>query len=62
MRLELTPLNPRADATDLHLMLADPEVHRYDTDAQASESVEESAIRLRLQMLVNGGPRGPSVG
>ena len=35
-RLTLTPLDAAADATDLHPMLADPEVHRYDTDAEAS--------------------------
>ena len=54
-RLELTPLDPAADAPDLHEMLADPEVHRYDTDARLSESIQETESRLRLQVMANGG-------
>lgn len=54
-RLDLTPLDPAADARSLHLMLGDPEVHRYDTDARASVSVVETESRLRLQVMTNGG-------
>lgn len=54
-RLELTPLDPALDAPDLHTMLADREVHRYDTDARVSASVEETEDRLRLQVVANGG-------
>ena len=54
-RLTLTPLDAAADATDLHPMLADPEVHRYDTDADASASVDETARRLAGQLAANGG-------
>ena len=54
-RLDLTPLDPAADAAALHAMLADPEVHRYDTDARASGSVEETALRLHRQVVANGG-------
>lgn len=54
-RLELTPLDPALDAPNLHAMLADREVHRYDTDARVSASVEETEDRLRLQVVANGG-------
>lgn len=54
-RLELTPLHPEADAPDLHVMLADAEVHRYDVDARASTSRQETEWRLSLQVMANGG-------
>ena len=54
-RLDLTPLDPDADAPALHAMLADPEVHRYDTDAVASRSLDETTWRLRRQALVSRG-------
>lgn len=54
-RLELTPLDPHADASALHAMFADPAVHRYDVDARVSESVEETESRLRLQVVANAG-------
>lgn len=54
-RLDLTPLDPARDAAALHVMLSDPETHRYDTDARASASVEETEGRLRLQVVANGG-------
>jgi RimJ/RimL family protein N-acetyltransferase/catechol 2,3-dioxygenase-like lactoylglutathione lyase family enzyme len=54
-RLDLTPLDPASDAPALHAMLADPEVHRYDTDARASRSVDETALRLHRQVTENGG-------
>jgi RimJ/RimL family protein N-acetyltransferase len=50
-------------------MLADPEVHRYDTDAVASSSVAETEFRLRQQVVANGGASwairlgdGPAIG
>jgi ribosomal-protein-alanine N-acetyltransferase len=68
-RLDLTPLDPAADAPDLHEMLADPEVHRYDNDAHASETIQETESRLRLQVVANGGATwairlrgGPAIG
>jgi RimJ/RimL family protein N-acetyltransferase/catechol 2,3-dioxygenase-like lactoylglutathione lyase family enzyme len=54
-RLDLTPLDPAAHAAALHVMLADPVVHQYDTDARASQSVEETALRLHRQVVSNGG-------
>ncbi len=54
-RLELTPLDPRADAPALHAMLSDPLVHLYDVDAAVSTSVDETESRLRLQVVANGG-------
>ncbi len=54
-RLDLTPLEPARDAPDLHVMLSDPEVHRYETDARASTSVGETETRLGLQVMANGG-------
>jgi len=33
-RLDLTPLDPALDAPALHAMLGNPDVHRYDTDAE----------------------------
>lgn len=54
-RLALTPLDPAADAADLHEMLRDPRVHRFDPDARASGSVAETERRLSLQVMANGG-------
>lgn len=54
-RLDLTPLDPAADASSLHVMLGDPQVHRFDTDARASGSVKQTEARLRLQVMTNGG-------
>ncbi|MGI8699678.1 MAG: GNAT family N-acetyltransferase [Nocardioidaceae bacterium] len=54
-RLVLTPLDPAGDAPDLHLMLADSEVHRYDVDACASTSLDETEKRLGVQVMANGG-------
>lgn len=51
----LTALDPAADASDLHDMLSDARVHRYDTDARPSTSVEETEKRLSLQVMANGG-------
>jgi RimJ/RimL family protein N-acetyltransferase/catechol 2,3-dioxygenase-like lactoylglutathione lyase family enzyme len=53
-RLELTPLDPSSDAPALHSMLSDPEVHRYDIDAQPSTSVSQTERRLRLEVMANG--------
>jgi RimJ/RimL family protein N-acetyltransferase/catechol 2,3-dioxygenase-like lactoylglutathione lyase family enzyme len=68
-RLELTRLDPEADAADLHVMLADPEVHRFDTDAGPSGSIRETRQRLRGQLAANGGATwairlhaGPAIG
>lgn len=68
-RLDLTPLDPGRDATDLHIMLSDPAVHQYDTDARVSSSVAETESRLRLQVVANGGATwtirlraGPAIG
>ena len=54
-RLELTPLDPRADAPALHAMLSDPLVHLYDIDAAGSTSIDETESRLRRQVVANGG-------
>ena len=54
-RLDLTPLDPAADAAALHATFGDPLVHRYDADAQVSESVDETEERLRRQVVANGG-------
>ncbi len=54
-RLDLTPLDPVGDAPDLHAMLSDPAVHRYDTDARASASLAETETRLGHQVMANGG-------
>lgn len=68
-RLRLTPLDPDADAPALHAMLADPEVHRYDTDATPARSVAETARRLLQQVTANDGAswairlgEGPAIG
>lgn len=54
-RLSLVPLDVAADAPSLHLMLSDPLVHRYDSDARASRSVDETETRLGRQLMANGG-------
>lgn len=54
-RLLLTPLLPADDASDLHVMLRDPDVHVFDPDGRASSSVEETERRLGLQVMANGG-------
>jgi RimJ/RimL family protein N-acetyltransferase/catechol 2,3-dioxygenase-like lactoylglutathione lyase family enzyme len=68
-RLELTPLDPVADAPSLHAMFADPLVYRYDTDACASSTVAQTEHRLRRQLAANGATTwavrqddGPAVG
>jgi RimJ/RimL family protein N-acetyltransferase/catechol 2,3-dioxygenase-like lactoylglutathione lyase family enzyme len=54
-RLDLVPLDPVGDAPALHLMAADPEVHRYDGDFDASASVAETEQRLLREVVANGG-------
>jgi RimJ/RimL family protein N-acetyltransferase/catechol 2,3-dioxygenase-like lactoylglutathione lyase family enzyme len=54
-RLDLDPLDPVGDAPALHAMAADPEVHRYDADADASASVDDTAQRLLREVVANGG-------
>jgi RimJ/RimL family protein N-acetyltransferase len=68
-RLDLTVLDPDADAPDLHAMLADPEVHRYDSDAKPARSVAGTRRRLSHQVMANGGASwairlhgGPAIG
>lgn len=53
-RLLLTPLDPEADADDLHEMYADPEVHAFG-DTPPFERIEQTRDFVRKEVRENGG-------
>lgn len=54
-RLELRPLDPTVDATDLFEMDADPLVHQYMYGSSPSHSIEQLQRRLAADLDQNGG-------
>lgn len=54
-RLDLQPLDPVRDATDLFEMDRDPRVHEYVYGSSCSRSVEETRQRLDAELAGNGG-------
>jgi RimJ/RimL family protein N-acetyltransferase/catechol 2,3-dioxygenase-like lactoylglutathione lyase family enzyme len=54
-RLALRPLDPDADAADLHEKERDPRVHQFIYGAAVSTGVDETRARLRAELAANGG-------